>query len=217
MSAAGILAAPRPRPARARCRVAVVDAGGANLASVGFALQRLGAAVSITADPAALRLADRIVLPGVGAAGAAMRALRGRGLVQELQDIERPLLGICLGMQLFYTRSDEGDATCLGLLAGSVAPLAPAAGLRIPHMGWNRVQQCGASRLLRGSPDRAWFYFVHGYAAPVDAACTASAQHGARFAAVVEQGRLAGVQFHPERSGDAGARLLANFLAWDSQ
>jgi glutamine amidotransferase len=201
------------RPARSRCRVALVDAGGANLASVRFALQRLGAWVTVTADPAALRTADRVILPGVGAAAPGMRQLRTRGLDQALRTLEVPLLGICLGMQLLYEHSAEGDTACLGLLPGRVAALPAAPGVRIPHMGWNALQRSAPSRLLQGIGHEERFYFVHSFAGPAAAPCTASARHGTQFAAVAEQGRVAGVQFHPERSGAAGARLLGNFLA----
>ena len=201
------------RTACTACRVALVDCGGANLASVRFALERLGARVEVTAEPSALRAADRVILPGVGAAAPAMQRLRARGLDQVLRTLERPLLGICLGMQLLYEHSAEGDTACLGLLPGRVAVLPEAPGIRIPHMGWNTLRRSRASSLLRGIADDAQFYFVHSFAAPADGPCTATTRHGACFAAVAEQGRVAGVQFHPERSGAAGARLLANFLA----
>jgi glutamine amidotransferase len=195
--------------------VAVIDAGGANLGSVRFALQRLGCAASLVRDADGLRGARRVILPGVGAAAPALALLRERGLDTALRELRVPVLGICLGMQLLYGSSEEGDVACLGLLPGRVARLAGGAGLRVPHMGWNDLQPRRPSPLLGGIPACAQLYFVHGYAAPVTDDCVASAAHGQRFAAVVQRGRVCGVQFHPERSAAPGARLLANFLAME--
>lgn len=192
--------------------VVVVDAGGANLGSVCYALERLGAAPRIARDADALRGAARVVLPGVGAAAPAMALLRERGFVATLPALGVPLLGICLGMQLLFEHSEEGNVACLGLLSGTVRALRPAAGLRVPHIGWNRLRIRRAAPLLAGIDDAAWAYFVHGYAVEVTADCLAATSHGQAFAAVVERGRVAGVQFHPERSSAAGARLLRNFL-----
>ncbi|MBJ7573768.1 imidazole glycerol phosphate synthase subunit HisH [Luteimonas sp. MC1828] len=192
--------------------VAVIDAGGANLGSVRHALERLGARPRIARDADALRGAARVILPGVGAAAPAMRLLRERGFEALLKAPTVPLLGICLGMQLLFESSEEGDVACLGLLRGSVRRMAPGPGVRVPHMGWNRLRTRGDSRLMAGIDDGAWVYFVHGYAAPVTGDCVADCTHGAAFAAVVEHGLVAGAQFHPERSGAAGARLLQNFL-----
>ncbi|HEY4530720.1 MAG TPA: imidazole glycerol phosphate synthase subunit HisH [Luteimonas sp.] len=192
--------------------VVVIDAGGANLGSVRYALERLGARPRIARDADGLRGASRVILPGVGAAAPAMRLLREGGFVDVLPRLQVPLLGICLGMQLLFEHSEEGDVACLGLLPGVVRRLRPAPGLRVPHMGWNRLRQRRATPLLEGLGDGAWAYFVHGYAVEPGEACVAEAIHGSAFAAVVEQGRVAGAQFHPERSAAAGARLLQNFL-----
>lgn len=192
--------------------VAVIDAGGANLGSVRHALERIGARPRIARDADALRGAARVILPGVGAAVPAMRLLRERGFEAVLRAPTVPLLGICLGMQLLFESSEEGDVACLGLLPGSVRRMTPGPGVRVPHMGWNRLRTRGDSRLMAGIDDGAWVYFVHGYAAPVTGDCVADCTHGAAFAAVVEHGLVAGAQFHPERSGAAGARLLQNFL-----
>ena len=196
-------------------KVVLIDSGGANIGSVRYALERLGVDAPLTAEADVIRSADRVILPGVGAAATAMALLRDRGLVEVIRGLQQPLLGICLGMQLLFEASDEGDVDCLGLLPGRVRRMQPAAGLRVPHMGWNRLKPRGDSPLLEGIPDGAQVYFVHGYAAPVDANTIASSDHGETFAAVVQRGNVAGAQFHPERSGAVGARLLQNFLQAD--
>ena len=195
--------------------VAVIDAGGANFGSVCYALERLGARPRIVRDADALAGAPRVLLPGVGAAGPAMSLLRERGFAEVLPVLPVPLLGICLGMQLLFEASDEGDVACLGVLPGRVRKLAGGPGLRVPHMGWNTLEQVAASPLLGGIESDAQAYFVHGYAAPVTGDCIAACTHGERFAAMVARGSIAGAQFHPERSSATGARLLANFLQWE--
>jgi glutamine amidotransferase len=193
-------------------RVVLVDSGGANIGSVRYALQRLGVDAELSGDGDIIRRADRIILPGVGAAASAMRRLQELDLVPTLRALDKPLLGICLGMQLLYAASEEGDVDCIGLLPGRVRHMHASPGIRIPHMGWNRLSKRGASSLLDGIADGAQAYFVHGYAADIDDATIASCEHGERFAAVVQNGNVAGAQFHPERSGPVGLRLLANFL-----
>jgi imidazole glycerol-phosphate synthase subunit HisH len=193
-------------------RVVLVDSGGANIGSVRYALQRLGVDAQLTGDGDAIRRADRVILPGVGAAAVAMRRLRELDLVATLRALDRPLLGICLGMQLLFESSEEGDVECLGLLPGSVRRMDATPGIRIPHMGWNRLRRHAASSLLDGIDDGAQTYFVHGYAAEVGEATVATSEHGGCFSAVVARGDIVGAQFHPERSGPVGQRLLANFL-----
>ena len=194
--------------------VAVIDAGGANFGSVCYALERLGATPRLVRDADGLRGMPRVLLPGVGAAAPAMALLHERGFVDSLQGLRVPLLGICLGMQLLFDASDEGDVPCLGLLRGRVRKLAGGPGLRVPHMGWNTLEPMHDSPLLDGIAADASAYFVHGYAAPVTDDCIAACTHGERFAAVVARGNVAGAQFHPERSAATGARLLENFLRW---
>jgi glutamine amidotransferase len=193
-------------------RVVLVDSGGANIGSVRYALQRLGVEATLSGDARVIAAADRVILPGVGAAAAAMRRLHALDLVETIRTLTQPLLGSCLGMQLLYESSEEGDVDGLGLIPGRVRRLPPQPGVRIPHMGWNRLRMRRESSLLRGIPDGAQTYFVHSYAAPVGEDCVAESDHGDAFAAVVERGRIAGAQFHPERSASAGARLLENFL-----
>lgn len=195
--------------------VVLIDAGGANLGSVRYALERLGARVRVSADAAEIAAADRVILPGVGAAAAGMARLRELGLVELVRSLQQPLLGVCLGMQLLYDSSEEGDVECLGLLPGRVRKLAPAEAdaVRVPHMGWNRLQHRSDDDLLAGIEDGARVYFVHSYAAPVTADTISSCHHGADFAAVVRHGNRYGAQFHPERSAAVGARLLENFVS----
>ncbi|WP_355608814.1 imidazole glycerol phosphate synthase subunit HisH [Xanthomonas cannabis] len=192
--------------------VALIDAGGANLGSVRYALERLGVEARLVRDAAGLQGAERVILPGVGAAPEAMKRLRAQGLVEPLRQLQVPLIGICLGMQLLFERSEEGDVECLGLVQGIVRHMTPALGIRVPHMGWNQLVPMRDSALLAGLPERASAYFVHGYAAPVTADTVAACDHGGLFTAVVQQGLRCGAQFHPERSADTGARILRNFL-----
>lgn len=194
-------------------KVVLIDSGGANIGSVRYALQRLGVDAALTADPERIQSADRVILPGVGAAAVAMARLRSLGLVEPIRGLRQPVLGICLGMQLLYESSEEGDAECLGLLPGRVTRLDAAPGLRVPHMGWNTLDVVAHSALLSGVPSGAHAYFVHGYAAPLTGDTLATCTHGSRFAAVSGRGRCFGAQFHPERSATTGARILENFIA----
>ena len=193
-------------------KVALVDAGGANLGSVKFALQRLGIEATLTGDADLIREADRVILPGVSTAGTVMRRLRELDLVETLRNLDKPLLGVCVGMQLLFEGSDEGDVECLGLLPGRVTRLPAIAGIRVPHMGWNNLLPVRSNSLSAGIGEDDRAYFVHSYAAPVTSDCVFSCEHGATFAAVVQRGNVAGAQFHPERSAGTGARLLRNFL-----
>ncbi len=194
--------------------IAVVDSGVANLASVLHALERLGAHAELTADPTVLLNAERVLFPGVGAAPRAMELLRERGLIDCLRQRTRPVLGICLGMQLLFERSEEGPVDCLNVLRGQVRRFESRPGLTIPQMGWNQLERVPTrdSKLLNGIPNGTHFYFVHSYCAPPGPSTVAVCEYGERFAAVVEEGPWMGVQFHPERSGPMGARLLQNFL-----
>ena len=195
--------------------IAIIDSGGANIASVRFALERLGVDSVLTADPAVISAAERVILPGVGAAPVAMAQLASAGLVECIRGLTQPVLGICLGMQLLFERSEEGDTPLLGLVGGTCGAFDPGMGLTVPHMGWNRLLPQGEERhpLLSGVEDGAHVYFVHSYAAPVSADTVASCSYGVDFTALVGRGNFMGAQFHPERSGPVGARILGNFLA----
>ena len=194
------------------CRVVLLDSGGANLGSVQAAFARLNVEASVTSDWNTIRAATHVVLPGVGAAATAMARLRSNGLDKLIPKLTQPLLGICIGMQLLFERSDENSTECLGLLPGAVPRLAPAPGARVPHMGWNRLQVASTHPLVAGLNEQ-WLYFVHSYAAPVSAQTVATCVHGQTFSAVVANDRVMGAQFHPELSSTAGSRLLQNFLA----
>lgn len=196
--------------------VVLIDWGGGNIGSVRYALERIGARAVLSADPAVIGSAERVILPGVGAAPPAMTRLRELELVEPIRRLRQPLLGICLGMQLLYESSEEGDVECLGLLPGRVTRMTTAPGLRLPHMGWNRLRRERDAALLDGIDNGGWAYFVHGYAAPVSDDTLSSSEHGERFSAVVGRGACMGAQFHPERSSAVGQRLLANFLSLEA-
>lgn len=191
--------------------IVIVDTGCANLASVGFAFDRLGANKIITQDIDTIKSAERIILPGVGSAPYAMAKLKERGLIHMLQKLEQPVLGICLGMQLLFSFSDEGDVAGLGRIRGRVTDL-DTGDLPSPHMGWNTLDDVQGDPLLDGISSGEYAYFVHSYAVPVGAYTLASSAHGEAFSAIVRQDNIYGCQFHPERSGKTGARILENFL-----
>lgn len=196
--------------------VAVVDSGGANIASVLHALRRLGVDPVFTADAVTIRAADRVILPGVGAAGRAMELLAGHGLVDVIRELRQPVLGICLGMQLLFDSSEEDDARLLGLIPARLRRLQESAGLRVPHMGWNEVRNLRPDPLT-ASLDGRWFYFVHSYAAPLGEWTLSTCIHGQPFSAVVRRANFRGAQFHPERSADGGAELLRSFVGADDR
>lgn len=191
--------------------IAVVDSGGANIASVLHALRRLGAEPAFTSEAAEIRAADRVILPGVGAAGRAMEVLEERGLIEVIRSLTQPVLGICLGMQLLFESSEEDNAGLLGLIPGRLTRLEEREGLRVPHMGWNSISNREPDALT-ALLDENWFYFVHSYAAPITEFTLSSSRHGMTFSAIVRKDNFYGAQFHPERSARAGAELLRGFL-----
>ena len=190
----------------------IIDSGGANLASLQFAFERLGAHTHVSADAAEIRAAPRVILPGVGSAADAMARLRNNHVADLLPSLTQPVLGICLGMQLLFERSEEGETDCLGILPDSVRRLQPMAGRPVPHMGWNQLSPVRQDPLLDGIAPNDYVYFVHSFAVPVSDVTLASADYGITLSAIVRRGNFWGTQFHPERSAGVGARLLANFL-----
>ena len=193
-------------------RLAIIDSGGANIASLQFAVQRLGIESDLTTDPAQLNAASHVLLPGVGAAADCMNRLRNAGLIETIRGLTQPLLGICAGMQLLFESSEEGDVECLGLFPGRVRRFDDRDNLPVPHMGWNQLEFTRNSPLLDGISNGDYVYFVHSYAAPVSSLTLATAHYGAAFSAIVQRDNVFGAQFHPERSAKIGAQLLKNFL-----
>jgi glutamine amidotransferase len=190
-------------------KLVIVDVGCGNIGSVGIALERFGIAPVVTGSAEEIAAADKVVLPGVGAAGYAMEQIEARGLTPVLRALRRPALGICLGMQLLFEGSDEEDTACLGLIPGRVRKLEPAAGRPVPHMGWSRIEVRDESIGLRSGD---YVYFAHSFACDPGAETVASADYGRPIPAVVRSGNWLGAQFHPERSGEAGARFLRRWL-----
>ncbi len=196
--------------------IAIIDSGGANIASVQFALERLGARSVLTRDAAEIAAADRVLLPGVGAAPVAMKALGDAQLIEPIRQLRQPVLGICLGMQLLFGRSFEGDTDLLGILDGACHAFTPSEGRSVPHMGWNRLHPTTTHPLLAGLDDVSHVYFVHSYYVPVNDATIATCNYGQYFTAIAARDNFLGCQFHPERSGQVGARILQNFLEMPS-
>jgi glutamine amidotransferase len=201
-------------------KIVIIDTGCANVSSVKFAVERLGYQVSISREPSVVLSADKLFLPGVGTATEAMKNLSERGLIELVKQVEKPLLGICLGMQLLGTlsqekgskASEEEAVPCLGLCPGEVR-LMDTGELPLPHMGWNTVSATPGNPLFQGIEAGEYFYFVHSYAMPAGESTIAQCDYGKPFSAAIQNGNYYGVQFHPERSGKAGARLIENFLA----
>ena len=192
--------------------VVIIDSGGANIASLRAALARLGASSVVTPDHDVIRRAPRVLLPGVGSAQDAMARLRIAGLDQLIPTLKQPLLGICLGMQILFERSEEGPANCLGVIPGSIGKLRTEPGRPVPHMGWNQMTQVRPDPLLDGISSLDYVYFVHSFAAPTSSATVAITDYSVAFTAVARRDNFCGTQFHPERSGVVGARILGNFL-----
>jgi glutamine amidotransferase len=190
----------------------IIASGGANTASLQFALERLNAPSVVSADPARIRAATHVILPGVGAAADGMMRLRQQRLEALISSLLQPVLGICLGMQLLYEESEEGDARCLGIIPGRAERFAPASGRPVPHMGWNTLTIERPNALVAGLREGDYAYFVHSYALSRSDATVASCSYGEAFSACVQWRNFYGAQFHPERSATVGARLLQNFL-----
>ena len=193
-------------------RLAIIDLDYGNIASIRHAFARLGVEADVTADPDALRAASHVVLPGVGAAGHAMERLDARGLVETVRGLDRPALGICLGMQLLFEASDETDRACLGILPGTVGSIEPGPDRPVPHMGWSALAVTDDDL---GLSEGDYVYFAHSFACPAAEATVATARYGATtIPAAIRHENWWGAQFHPERSGAAGARFLQAFVDW---
>jgi imidazole glycerol-phosphate synthase subunit HisH len=190
----------------------IIPSCGSNLASLQFALERLGVDVPLTEEPERIRAASHVILPGVGAAAPGMARLAAAGLVELIPTLTQPVLGICLGMQLLFASSEEEETRCLGVIDAGVRRFPASSDLPVPQMGWNELEPVGVSQLLAGIPSGTYAYFVHSYAVPPGSYTRALTTYGVPFSAVVEQRNFFGTQFHPERSSRAGAQILDNFL-----
>ena len=198
-------------------KIAIVDYGASNLQSVANALTSLGQTFEVVSDPKELRGFDKVIVPGVGAAGSAMKKLRESGFADVLPTLKIPVLGLCLGMQMLAEFSEEDDTQGLGIISGTVRRFVTE--LKVPHMGWNTVRLAPPaaglvrdSKLTEGVPDGSFFYFVHSYYLPVDPRyCVGETSYGASFASIVQKDNFYGTQFHPEKSGQWGMKILDNF------
>ncbi|KXI27407.1 imidazole glycerol phosphate synthase subunit HisH [Paraglaciecola hydrolytica] len=194
--------------------IVIVNTGCANISSVKFAVERLGVKVEVSDKLDIIKSADKVFLPGVGSANAAMASIEQKQLIKTIQGLTQPVLGICLGMQLMVEKSAEsltGSTPCLNLIPGEVKRMQ-VGDLRLPHMGWNTVTPVDETSLFKGIPTGTYFYFVHSFAVDISEFTLASCQYGMNFSAALHKDNFFGVQFHPERSSDAGAQLLKNFI-----
>ena len=191
--------------------IAIIDYKMGNLRSVENALKRLGAEFTVTADADVIRSADRVLLPGVGNAAEAMENLRKADLTQVIRSLRRPVLGICVGMQVMCRHSEEGDCDCLNIFDSHVKRFVPTPKLKVPHMGWNRISNL-ESKLFKGIDGGEYVYFVHSYYPELCPDTIATTTHGVMFSAALKYENFYGTQFHPEKSGDVGERIIENFL-----
>ncbi|MDT2034151.1 MAG: imidazole glycerol phosphate synthase subunit HisH [Planktomarina sp.] len=193
-------------------KTVIVNSGCANIASVKFAFERLGASVYVSSDIQEISKADRVILPGVGTFDFAMSGLVKNQLINAIKSLKQPVLGICLGMQLYFDGSAEGVAQGLGLAKGMANKFLSEPNLPVPHMGWNQLENLSDDPLLKGLDEGAYVYFVHSYFIPLGETTLAETTYGKTFSASVRRKNFWGCQFHPERSGDVGATILHNFL-----
>jgi glutamine amidotransferase len=192
--------------------IAIIDSGGANIASLMFAFQRLGCSATLTSDADVIKAADRVILPGVGAARNAMDRLRDKDLLDVIRRLTQPVLGICLGMQLLADASEEEDVDCLGIIPGTAMKLVAADNFPVPNMGWCPITELENHDVLECLGTGSYFYFLHSYALPVSKYTVAHASHTKPFSAIVAHRNFVAAQFHPERSSSDGAKLLKNFV-----
>lgn len=192
-------------------KIAIIDYKAGNIKSVEAALQRLGCETILTKDPQTISAADKVIFPGVGHANAALEALKAAGLDTLIPSLTQPVLGICLGMQMMCQRSEEGDTPCLGIFDTEVVKFRPEHGEKIPHMGWNQISQL-KSPLFEGIPDGSFMYFVHSYMVPVFEHTAAKCGYAQDFSAAIARDNFYGCQFHPEKSGNIGLKILENFI-----
>lgn len=191
--------------------IAVIDYNMGNICSLGNALQRLGAEWQLTSDPDEIRKASHVILPGVGNAAEAMENLRRLQLPEVIWRLRRPVLGICVGMQVMCRHSEEGDADCMGIFDAKVRRFKEMPGVKVPHMGWSRIANLD-SKLFKDIPSNSYVYFVHSYYAPLCPDTIATARHPEMFSAALKYENFYGCQFHPEKSGDVGEKILSNFI-----
>ena len=194
-------------------KVAIVDSIGSNLASLIFALNRIGSSFEITDEIDVLNKASHIILPGVGAAKNAMTKLKQRKLIDEISKLTKPTLGICLGMQIFMDASDEDDAKCLGIISNTCRPFENNRDYPVPHMGWNKVRFNRDSVLTKNLKNDDYYYFVHSYYVPICSETIGVSSYPIEFSAVVQKDNFFGTQFHPEKSGLSGSKILQNFIS----
>lgn len=192
--------------------IAIIKGCGTNIASIQFALERLGHQSVHTANAAEIKAATHVILPGVGSAPQAMSQLKEYQLINTIRELQQPVLGICIGMQILFDHSMEGDVACLGILSGTIVGIPQQQNLTIPHMGWNQLQMQKNSPLLKDIENNSHVYYVHSYAAPINDYTIASTCYGNNFTAMVQHNNFYGMQFHPEKSGQTGEIILRNFI-----
>lgn len=194
-------------------KIAIIDYGAGNLFSVATACRKLGYDPVLTADEKVISRSDKVLFPGVGNAVTAMHRIREKGLHNVIPELRQPVLGICLGMQLMFERSDEGNTRCLGIIKGEVKDFRNGNGgnIKVPHMGWNIIDKL-RGKLFKGIEEGTNMYFVHGYYVPDNEYTAANSYYNGSFTAAIENDNFFGCQFHPEKSGEAGIRIIKNFL-----
>jgi glutamine amidotransferase len=192
-------------------KIAIIDYNAGNTKSVINAITRLGFEPILTSNPEIILSSDKVILPGVGHAAASMKELKNRNLIDIIEKVTVPFLGICVGMQLLVNHSEEGDTSCLGIVNGNIYKFK-ASGLKVPKMGWNTISINKTNQLFDGIKNDSYFYFVHSYYLPMNENSIASAKYGIDYSVAIHSKNFYGVQFHPEKSGKSGERLINNFL-----